>query len=177
MFDNQIRLSGMHADYMIKLTNAFEETKKIQTFNKNIDVLINAPLVGFLYNRKAEIDHSKDPNTNKEYDTSIFAETVLNYRSELIFNYQLIMLLDDDYEPNKDKRINKAFRQYENNKEDYERFQSYLRGGIEVLYEKLIKDAKDPIDYINHLYDFVADFDERFNGDINQDAILRETNG
>ena len=83
------------------------------------------------------------------------------------------MLLDTDYEPDEDKRIDKAFRHMGENSEDEERFDSYVRGGIDVLYEKIIENASEPEDYINNLYDFIEEFEERFNSDINDDDILR----
>ena len=49
----------------------------------------------------------------------------------------------------KDKRIDKAFRHMGEDPADEERFDSYVRGGVDVLYEKLIEGATDPEDYIN----------------------------
>lgn len=55
---------------------------------------------------------------------------------------------------------------------DEERFDSYVRGGIDVLYEKLIEGAKSPKDYINNLYEFLDEFQERFNASISSDELL-----
>lgn len=57
-----------------------------------------------------------------------------------MFNFRLIMLLDKQYEPDEDKRIDKAFRHMGENPADEERFDSYVRGGVDVLYEKLIEE-------------------------------------
>ena len=81
------------------------------------------------------------------------------------------MLLDSQYEPDSEKRIEKAFRGQETT-EDIERFESYVRGGVEKLYEKLILDCTTEDDYIAHLYDFLDEFNDRYNQTIDMDHIL-----
>ena len=83
------------------------------------------------------------------------------------------MLLDKQYEPDEDKRIDKAFRHMGENPADEERFDGYVRGGVDVLYEKLIEGATDPEDYINNLFEFVEEFQDRFNSEVSNDDILQ----
>lgn len=83
------------------------------------------------------------------------------------------MLLDKQYEPDEDKRIDKAFRHMGENPADEERFDSYVRGGVDILYEKLIEGATDPEDYINNLFEFVEEFQDRFNSEVSNDDILQ----
>ena len=45
---------------------------------------------------------------------------------------------DEEYEPDEEDRINKAFRVMGKDPKDMERFDSYVRGGVDVLYEKII---------------------------------------
>lgn len=94
-------------------------------------------------------------------------------QEELTFNFRIIMLLDKEYEPDEEKRIDKAFRHMGENPDDEARFDSYVRGGVDVLYEKLIEGASSPDDYVSRLYDFVEEFQERFNEDIASDEILK----
>ena len=89
-----------------------------------------------------------------------------------MFNFRLIMLLDSSYEPDVKERIDKAFRHMGENPADEERFDSYVRGGVDVLYEKLIEGANNPTDYITRLYEFVEEFQERFNASISSEDIL-----
>lgn len=49
---------------------------------------------------------------------------------------------------------------------------SYVRGGVEKLYEKLISECTTEEDYVAHLYDFLEEFDERYNQQIDLDRIL-----
>ena len=90
-----------------------------------------------------------------------------------MFNFRLIMLLDKQYESDEDKRIDKAFKHMGENPADEERFDSYVRGGVDVLYEKLIEGATDPEDYINNLFEFVEEFQDRFNSEVSNDDILQ----
>lgn len=55
---------------------------------------------------------------------------------------------------------------------DEERFDSYVRGGIDLLYEKLIEGASSPEEYISRLYDFIEEFQDKFNSEITNDSIL-----
>ena len=83
-----------------------------------------------------------------------------------------ILLLDSEYEPDKEKRIDKAFRKLGDDPKDLELFDNYVLGGVEVLHEKLIEGVTDKAEYVNRLYDFIDDFNDRFNEDINNEEIL-----
>ena len=132
-----------------------------------------APLVGFLYGRTAELDDTRNPETNQIYNQNVMGDRVIYSQEELLFNFRLIMLLDKEYEPDPDKRIDKAFRHMGEDPADEERFDSYVRGGVDVLYEKLIEGGTDPEDYINRLFEFVEEFQDRFNSEISGDEILQ----
>lgn len=172
MFDKQYRFKGRHAVRVDKLTSVFEPASKAKIFDRNIDIYTNAPLVGFLYRRLAEADDERNPETGQIYNENVMGDRVIQSKEELLFNFRLIMLLDLDYESEAEKRINKAFRHMGEDPADEERFDSYVRGGIDVLYEKLIEGANSPNDYINNLYEFLDEFQERFNASINSDELL-----
>lgn len=98
----------------------------------------------------------------------------LNYsQEELTFNFRLIMLLDKAYEPNEEIRINKAFRHMGEDPADEARFDSYVRGGVDVLYENLIEGVSSPDEYVMRLYDFVEEFQEKFNEELSIEEILK----
>lgn len=46
-----------------------------------------------------------------------------------------------------------------------------MRGGIEVLYEKMLASAKTEDDYVKNLYDFIVDFTERYKDKMDLDEI------
>ena len=82
------------------------------------------------------------------------------------------MLLDVAYEQDVKERINKAFRHMGEDLADEARFDSYVRGGVDVLYEKLIEGANDPSEYVTRLYEFLEEFEDRFNSTISSDDVL-----
>lgn len=173
MFDKQYRFRGRHAVRVDKLTGVFDTNSKAKLFERNVDVYANAPLIGFLYGRTDDIDDEKNPETNQVYNQNVMGDRVIYSQEELTFNFRIIMLLDKEYEPDEEKRIDKAFRHMGENPDDEARFDSYVRGGVDVLYEKLIEGASSPDDYVSRLYDFVEEFQERFNEDIASDEILK----
>ena len=172
MFDKQYRFRGIHAVRVDALTSVFDDTVTAKLFDRNVDVYTNAPLVGFLYNRRANVDDTRNPETNQIYNQNVMGDRVIYSQEELMFNFRLIMLLDKDFEPDEEKRINKAFRCVGENPADEERFDSYVRGGVDLLYEKLIEGASSPEDYVNNLYDFIEEFKDKFNENISSENIL-----
>ena len=173
MFDKQYRFKGRHALRVDQLTGVFDELSKAKLIDRNVDVYANAPLIGFLYGRTADLDDLKNPETGQVYNQNVMGDRVIYSQEELMYNFRLIMLLDKQYEPDEEKRIDKAFRHMGEDPKDEERFDSYLRGGVDVLYEKLIEGATDPEEYINRLYDFVEEFQDRFNSEVSNDDILQ----
>ena len=153
MFDKEYSFRGKHAEYVVKLTAEYDD-KHHKLFNTNYDVYAVAPIIGFLYQRKAELDKTGDA-------TKIFPDKLIKEQQNLLFNYRLIMLLDEKHEPDFNERINKAFRYYgqEKAKPDEELYENYVRGGVEVLFEKLIEPARSADDYLTNLYDFMSSGD------------------
>lgn len=173
MFDKQYRFRGKHAIRVDALTSVFDNNSKAKLFERNVDVYTNAPLVGFLYGRTADIDDTRNPETNQVYTQNVMGDRVIYSQEELIFNFRLIMLLDKSYEPNEDVRIDKAFRHMGEDPADEARFDSYVRGGIDVLYEKLIEGVSSPDEYVTRLYDFIEAFQEKFNDEMSNNDIFK----
>ena len=58
MFDRDYNFKGRHANIVTQLTTEIDSVTKFKLFERNIDVLIIAPIVGYLYGRKSERDES-----------------------------------------------------------------------------------------------------------------------
>ncbi len=155
IFNGDYQFKGSHADKVNRLTAAFNDTNSL--FNRNLDVYILAPIVGFLYNRTAPLDSSGKP-------ANVLYDAMSKELSTLWFNYRLIILLDENHEPNFDKRVDKAFRYYGKAAAmpDEERYEEFVRGGVELLYEKLIEPSHTEEDYLKNLYDFMEEFEGRY---------------
>ena len=172
MFEKQYRFYGKHARQVEYLTGALSKDSKAKLFEKNIDVYVNAPLIGFLYQRTADINRDKDPSTGDVPNESVFADMMIKTKDQLDFNFKLIMLLDSKYEPDAEKRIDKAFRNVGKDPRDEERYDSYVRGGVEILYESLIEGSGNIDDYVVKLQEFISFIQEKYNDDIDKDALL-----
>ena len=169
LFSKQIMIHGKHATFMKELVNQFDTNQKRGFFKRNLDVYLTAPIIGKLYNRKAEIDRETDDNTR------IFLEEMNKVHDELVYNYRLIVLLEDRDSVDIEERCNRAFR-YDKNSEKRAYgdsvFNSYLLGGIEVLHEKLLGKGVTTDDRIENLFNFVEDF-SLYENDIDYDEIIR----
>lgn len=191
MFDKQYRFYGSHAYKVKALKSYFGQNSKLQIFQRSVDLLVNAPLIGFLYTRNTPENREKDQDGNSQ-EENVFLEQINTSRDAQLFNFQLIMLLDESYEPDLKKRKDSAFKFYNNDlsednenlspenlyrKErtirDLKHYYGYLRGGIDILYSKLIEGCGSTEDFIEHLVDFILDFNERFNDEIDKDDLER----
>jgi len=166
LFNKEYTFKGGHAERVEKLTAKLGK-KNLQLFNRNIDVYMMAPLVGFCYQRQAEPD-----DTPKAETTKIFPEQLIKEKDSLWFAYRLIMLLDEKHEKSFEERVNKAFRYYGKPEAEADEalFDSYVLGGVDLLYEKLLENGHGEEDYINNLYDFLSEFNERYSGIIQKSS-------
>jgi hypothetical protein len=160
VFDKQYEFMGKHAEMVLALRSDSSGGTTESHFRRFMDVYLIAPLVGFLYGRKAELDAE-----SKAEPRSIFAETIISEKERLALNYHLIMLLDGRKEMDINERVGRTFRETNEEllSENLALYESYVRGGVEVLYEKLIGTAKTEEEWIGNMIDFVSEFRERFN--------------
>ena len=158
MFSKEYTFKGSHAERVKALTAKFGKGD-LQLFKRNLDVYMIAPLVGFCYQRRANPDGTPNAETTK-----IFPEQLINEKDALWFVYRLIMLLDKKHEESFEERVNKAFRNYGRAEAEADEllFDSYVLGGVDLLYEKLLENGHGEENYINNLYDFLSDFNERY---------------
>lgn len=160
MFKGSYQFKGMHATKAKQLIAPFNEKQKL--FNHMHEVYTLAPIVGFLYGIMADVDNSSDDTTN------IFAEQIISRREDLIFSFRLIMLLDDKYEPDIQKRLDYAFRYVSLAdpespvKLNLEHYNKYVLGGVDKLFEKLIEPSGRSDSYIENLYLFIEEATERW---------------
>lgn len=112
-------------------------------FKRLIDLYIIAAVVGFRVDRKAAVDYS--PVDSK----SVFSEQMLNAKEDLDFIMQMMIMLDNKGVMAAEEAVKKAFRGASTKEEfDYyqEMFHSYVRGGVEELYERLVVRKAEPED-------------------------------
>lgn len=120
---------GTHAEKVNKLTAKFDD--KNQLFKRNLDVYMMAPIVGFLFQKKADVNSGD--GTQKP--TKIFPQQLIENSDDLAFTYRLIMLLDKKNAESVDERVDKAFRQFNSPQaeNDEKLFDQYVLGGVGLI--------------------------------------------
>jgi len=156
IFNGDYQFKGSHAEKVNRLTAAIGKSNK-SLFNRNLDVYILAPIIGFLFNKTSDLDTSGKP-------ANVLFDAMSKELETLKFNYRLIMLLDKKHEPNFDSRVDRAFRFFgkEQALPDEERYEAFVRGGVDILFEKLIENSNSEEQYLKNLYDFMEDFEDRY---------------
>lgn len=178
MFDvNNYVFKGKHARIVTDLTQELDSETKFALFVRNIDVLIIAPIIGFLYGRMAEKDNSATVSVDNV--KKINYQQLTGEADKLQYNYQLIMLLHDKDKIDIEERLNRAFK-YNNGTPEKDEcdaiFEKYILGGIEVLGEKILENNK-PItvdDYIENMYYFVEDYKKRTSTLLSTEEIIEQ---
>lgn len=165
IFRSQVRFYGKHGQYLEALTPGAEKSKNIDLpeiernkylFETVVDIYVIAPIVGYLYQRKA-------PRDGSEQTKNIFEGALASHHDRLVFSYELLMILDKQSEPDLNERLRRSFcATDECTAAGIELYDEYARGGIEVLYEKLIDGASSPDDLVRNVIDFVDEWNETF---------------
>lgn len=166
MFKKEYVFYGSHAFRVQSLVAKFSDFSGATLFQRNVDVLLFAPIVGFLFKRTSKIDKSTNDSTK------IFIEQMIREDIGIRHNYQLITLLDNENKVDKDHRINAALKNIEDESEEIDRYNQYILGGIDILYEKLIEPSKVESDYLNNLYEFLSDLNNRYYREFEDENIL-----
>lgn len=150
--NNSYTFKGIHAKHIIDLVSNKEE---IGIFNRNIDVLILAPIIGKLYNKKG-VEESGVAEVRV-----INYEQIAKEKDKIDFTYRLVMMNEPYY--NVETNIEKAFKDENDEKkmnENMKKFKEYMLGGIEVLHEKLIGKKISKEDIITNIYEFTQEIYE-----------------
>lgn len=172
MFDKDFKITGKHANYWKDLCELAgnvpdrEQHANFKIFNAYIDAYILCPLIGYQYSRKGVIDNSVPG------DAGMLSEVIIKRQAELKFVYQIIMLADEESEPDSDRRIYRATTFSEEKeadkefiKENMKIYNAYFLGGLEVLHEQFVEQCITDDDYLKKMFDFVRHFDEEQDGE------------
>ncbi len=130
MFDNDYLLVGKHASYLKFLAKKStpNDAGNSGIFARYIDVYINAAVFGLLFYRTAKLDTLS--NDRALITAADFAEE----KENCIFIFRTVILLDKTLHLSSEEKINRAFISSPA-QSDFELFNSYIRGGLEVLHE------------------------------------------
>jgi hypothetical protein len=137
-FKKEFEFRGKHARMAEELwvSNDYEHTY----FKRLIDLYLLAAVIGFRVDRKAPEDSS---TVNPR---SVFPEQMLGAKADLDFIMQMMIMLDRKGSVSDEEAVKIAFRGANSKAEfDYynDMFNSYVRGGVEELHERLIVKSAD----------------------------------
>lgn len=160
MFNKDFAIKGIHADYIRYLTGSSEGktlSKSSKIFDFGYQVLFVAPIIGLLYNLKSDVVE------NDSMNFTIPTKQIINNKGKLERTYRMVLLSDKSINLDNDKRIDFVFRPNEVEKEEGQKlFDSYVRGGIEWLYNEIAKDGGSADDYLNNIISAIGEFTMEF---------------
>lgn len=154
MFTSDIYVRGKYASWLKFLSEKTEKNDKSEkvagVFKRDIDVYLTAVIVGLNFGLRREADNSPDK-------AKIHVDTVLKEQDNLTFVFRIAMLVDNSTGLNADEKINRTFKSPDT-PENMELFNSYVRGGIEWLYEQFTEGTTTKDDYLAKIYEIVDSF-------------------
>ena len=170
LFEADYTINGTHATRLKFLAkkNARDDDepdnpKAAKIFERYIDVYMNAAFWGIYYRRRAKTKTSNDR-------ARIYADAFNRERETCIFLYRLVMLLDDSENLSPTERIDRAFRydalpeKADEIKKNLELFHDYVRGGIDLMYEKFVDKCITREDYLEKTFAVMTEFKAELDG-------------
>lgn len=181
MFENDYTITGKHATYLKFLAVKNSGNKDLddsspiaaRIFERYIDVYMNAALWGLLYERTAERDTASDDRAR------IYADAYATERDNCVFLYRMVMLLDKKTVLEPEVRVDRAFRYdvQEDKKEEFQKnmelFHSYVRGGLEEMYEQFTDGCSTRDDYMNRIFEVITTFKKEIDGISYEDELAK----
>lgn len=159
-FKKEFKFRGKHARMAGELwqSNDYEHTY----FKRLIDLYMVAAVVGFRVDRQAEEDYS--PFEEK----SIFPEQMIHAKEDLDYLMQMMIMLDYRDSVGTEESVKMAFRGPQS-KEEFgswqNRFNSYVRGGVEELYERfIVRKSEVDDEYYENKTSNIMELLKRFDG-------------
>lgn len=169
LFENDVTITGKHATHLKFLVN------DAKLYNDYIDVYMNAAVFGYMYSKKDDRDNESTDRAR------IYADAFSNHRTECVFLFRLITLLDDE-NITTEERLDRAFR-YDANPEKeeelqkcIEKFNAYVRGGIEYMYNLFTTGCTSRDDYIRATFEATRNYKDSIDGVSYEEKIKRLLN-
>ena len=170
LFETDYTINGEHATRLKFLAkkNARDidepdNPQAAKIFERYIDVYMNAAIWGIRYRRRANTRPSNDR-------ARVYADAFIRERETCIFLYRLVMLLDDNETLSQTERIDRAFRydtlpdKADELKKNLELFHDYVRGGIDLMYEKFTDGCMTREDYLEKTFEVMTEFKSELDG-------------
>lgn len=170
LFEADYTIFGTHATYLKFLAkknahdmNYHDSPQSAKIFERYIDVYMNAAVWGIYYRRRAK------SNRSTKDSAAIRADAFIRERDRCVFLYRLVMLLDDSENLSPTERVDRAFRydtqpdKSDELKKNMELFHDYVRGGIDLMYEKFTG-CMTRDDYLEKTFEVMTEFKSELEG-------------
>ena len=161
IFMQLFQIKGKHAEMIRNLADVLS--------CRNLDIFYLAIVLGLEYKRTANIDL----NTEKVQPAKIDPEQMIRYNDDIQFFYKMVMLADKDYCPSAQTRMDKAFRDdIQTKEEDETHFIKVMLGGLEFLNERIkLTTTPDKKGLFYRLYDMIEEFKDKHQN-ITEDSFV-----
>lgn len=135
-FHRSVIITGKHS----RLIDDMWEQNQIQKsyFKRLVDLYTIAPIIGLRMKKVAKEDRTEEGRRTVPVDQ------MMTKLEDLTTIMQIVLLLDETSGLTIEQRINRAFRGPQSEEEfnsNVDIFNSYVRGGIEILHEELVQRA------------------------------------
>ena len=160
MFERDVTIHGIHATYIKYLVN------EAKAFERYIDVYMTAAAMGCLYDKRSVENASSDR-------ARIYADAFSNEREKCMELFRTIILADSSKKWSAEERVNICFKYRDEKvenaipsitddevaimKEAMDLFNSYVLGGIELLYDVYNSPTINIDDAVDYAYKTVFD--------------------
>ena len=155
MFTGDILIKGKYATYLKFLSQKTEKNdhkeKVAGVFDRHIDVYMTAAIIGLTYGLR----NSED--TSGSETAKLFADVVTREQDNLTNIFRIAMIIDNSGNLTPDEKINRAFK-VPDTIEYMKLFNSYVRGGLEWLYEQFTFGTTTRDEYLAKIYEIVDNF-------------------
>ncbi len=166
MIDRDYIFYGKHAKMATALSSYFDVANRYKFFENLLQIYMLAPVVGVLYNKSVRVDK------NETITSSIPLEELNTQKSQIAYNFKLIMLVIDKDKLSSKERIDRAFSGYYDPVQKgvmVKRYNDYVRGGVEILYERLFSHEGE---YLQSLYKFLFELNNRYHKELSPEEIV-----
>lgn len=179
MFEKDYTIYGKHATYIKYLVN------EAKVFERYIDVYMTAAAMGCLYDKRGSESSSTDR-------ARIYADAFSTEREKCMELFRTVILADISKPWSEEERTNICFRYRDEKiqnavptiteeeisvmKEAMDLFNSYMLGGVELLYDSFYNPTMNDDDAIDYAYKTVFDqhsLIESKQGDLDVGQLLR----
>ncbi len=178
MFDSDMSITGKYAFYWKALCktpgNAIETSSNFKIFEQYIHAYMVAPVIGLINHKKGVIT---DVDKEIKDSAGMLAAIQLKYQKRLKYIYRLIILTDDTLNLSDEDRILWAFNPSpEDEKKGMQLYHQYFFGGLDLLYDRFVKNCTTDDDFLNQIYQFVKETEEEYkatDGELDLEKLLK----